>query len=82
MTEGLPPVADSRRPHDAFTLMVIGGVEKMTWALHRGDAFTAKGLDEMQMLRRRLDAFGRALDARCRAAGFPDDADDPDLIED
>ena len=79
MNDGLPRVADSTRPHDAFALVVLGGIEKMTWALNRGEAVSAKGLADMQALRRRLDAFSRALDARLVAAGV---SDDPQLIED
>ena len=71
MTEGLPRVADASRPHDAFALVVLGGVEKMTWALQRGEPFSAKALADMQALQRRLGAFSRALDARTA----------PDLIE-
>ena len=75
MSDGLPRTADATRPQDAFGLMVLGGVEKMTWALNSGHPFSAKALADMQALRRRLEAFARALDAREAAAM-------PDLIED
>lgn len=61
---GLPRAKDVTRAHDAFTLVLIGGVERMTTALRRGDPFSEKGLQEMLQLQRRLGAFSDALDAR------------------
>ena len=66
---GLPRMADTSRPRDAWAIVVLGGVESMTNALRRGDPFSERALDDMRQLRRRLDAFGAALDERCRAAG-------------
>jgi hypothetical protein len=46
--------------------MVLRGVENMTNSLRRGHPFSAKALNEMQQLRRRLDAFSQALDERMK----------------
>lgn len=61
---GLPRSQDTTRPHDAWGLFVLGGVEKMTMALRRGDPFSERALNDMQQLQRRLAAFSDALDAR------------------
>lgn len=61
---GLGRVQDKTRPQDAFELMVLRGVENLTNSLRRGHPFSPKALGEMQQLRRRLDAFGQALDER------------------
>lgn len=64
---GLPRAKDTTRQKDAFTLLILDGVERMTTSLRRGDPFSAKGLDEMQALQRRLKAFSDALEARVSA---------------
>ena len=61
---GLPRVKDETRPQDAFSLMVISGVERITTALRRGDAFSEKALQDMLTLDRRLSAFSAALHDR------------------
>lgn len=61
---GLPRMPDQSRPKDAWAVMVCGGVERITEALRRGDAFTEKSLQDMLMLQRRLDAFNTALNQR------------------
>lgn len=62
--KGLPRVADTSRPRDVFAVMVLGGVERLTEALRRGDAFDEQSLGEMRLLRQRLSAFDAALAAR------------------
>ena len=66
---GLPRVKDATRPRDCWAVMVVGGVERLTEALRRGDAFDAQSLDDMDDLCRRLDAFRNALDMRKQLVG-------------
>ena len=61
---GLHRAKDETRQQDAFSLLVCGGVERLTYALQRGDAFTDRALRDMQDLQRRLSAFSDALDRR------------------
>lgn len=61
---GLPRVKDATTPRDAWAVFVVGGVENLTHALRRGDAFTEKALHDMRTLRMRLTAFSDALTAR------------------
>lgn len=61
---GLPRVADQSRPRDAWALVVCGGIERLTEALRRGDAFDEQSLHDMRALRSRLGAFSDALTAR------------------
>lgn len=61
---GLPRMKDATRPQDAFSVMVLGGVESLTHCLRRGDPFSEKALQDMMALQRRLGAFSDALDAR------------------
>lgn len=61
---GLPRAKDETRPQDAFGLIVIYGVERMTTALRRGDPFSEKALHDMLSLDRRLSAFSTALHDR------------------
>lgn len=61
---GLPRVADASRPRDAWTVMVLGGVERLTDSLRRGDAFDEQSLHDMRALRNRLKAFSDALNLR------------------
>jgi hypothetical protein len=61
---GLPREKDVTRPQDAWTLLVCGGVEKLTYALQRGDPFSDRAVSDMLALQRRLGAFSNALDAR------------------
>ena len=60
----LPRQKDTTRPRDCWAIMVLGGIEKVTEALRRGDAFDAQSVAEMQALCRRLDALKAALDER------------------
>lgn len=64
---GLPRAIDTTPPRDCWRIMVLAPVERLTEALMRGDAFDASSLSDMEALRRRLDAFGRALDSRLAA---------------
>lgn len=66
---GLPRIADTSRPRDCWSVMVLGGIERLTDALRRGDPFDAQSLSDMNALRMRLSAFDAALSARIRAAG-------------
>lgn len=61
---GLPRAKDNSRPREAFTILVLDSVERLTMALRRGDPFTAQGLADMQALSRRLQAFKDALEER------------------
>jgi predicted transcriptional regulator of viral defense system len=61
---GLPRMKDTTRPRDCWQVMVCGGVERLTEALRRGDAFDAQSLADMEELCRRLEGFRMALDAR------------------
>jgi len=61
---GLPKVKDETRQQDAWRLFVLGGVEKMTYSLRKGDAFTERAVNDMMALQRRLQAFSDALDGR------------------
>jgi hypothetical protein len=66
----LPRAADTSRPRDCWAIMVLGGVERLTEALRRGDAFDRQSLADMRELRRRLGAFEIALTLRERDAGL------------
>lgn len=57
-------------PHEAYDIIVLAGIERLTYCLNRGDSFSARGLNDMMKLRRRLDAFGQALDRRMEIEGF------------
>lgn len=61
---GLPRAKDETRPREAFAIMVLSPVEHMTNALRRGDAFSEQALHDMLALKRRLEAFSDALEAR------------------
>ena len=61
---GLPRAKDNTRPRDVFKVMILGGVEKLTESLRRGDPYDHQSLVEMQHLQQRLEAFSDALDAR------------------
>lgn len=64
---GLPRMKDESRPRDAWMIVVCGGVERLTEALRRGDPFSEKALNDMMLLRNRLEAFNLALEARLKA---------------
>ena len=61
---GLPRATDTTRPREAFEILVLNAIERLTMCLRRGDSFTAQGLADMQALSRRLGAFQDALDER------------------
>lgn len=61
---GLPRAYDNTRPREAFEMLVLHSIERLTLALRRGDPFTAQGLTDMQALDRRLSAFHDALKER------------------
>ncbi len=69
----LPRAADTSRPRDCWAIMVLGGVERLTEALRRGDAFDRQSLADMRELRRRLGAFEQALTLREREAGLTEE---------
>lgn len=62
--QGLPRSKTTLPPRDAWAVLVLGGVENLTHALRRGDAFSERALQDMEALQRRLQAFSDALDAR------------------
>lgn len=62
--KGLARAKDQTRPQDAFALMVLGGVERLTGALRRGEPFSERALNDMLALDRRLAAFSEALKSR------------------
>ena len=63
---GLPRVKDNSRPQDAWTLLVCGGIERLTHALMRGDSFSERALQDMMKMDRRLNAFSNALNDRLK----------------
>ena len=63
---GLPRMKDNSRPQDAWTLLVCGGIERLTQSLQRGDAFTESALQDMLKMDRRLKAFHNALNDRLK----------------
>ncbi len=67
---GLPRIADRSRPRDVWAVMVLGGVERLTESLRRGDPYDEQSLADMRALRMRLTAFEAALTAREREAGL------------
>ena len=63
---GLPRMKDNSRPQDAWTLLVCGGIERLTQSLLRGDAFSERALQDMLKMDRRLNAFHNALNDRLK----------------
>lgn len=61
---GLPRAKDETRPQDAFSVVMLGGIERLTTSLRRGDPFSEKALQDMLALDRRLSAFSTALHSR------------------
>lgn len=61
---GLARAKDETRPQEAFDLMVLGGIERLTHSLRRGDPFSDRALNDMLALDRRLSAFSAALHSR------------------
>jgi len=70
---GLPRSKDTTPARDVMVVWVVQPIEHMTMALRRGDPFTAQSLQDMLTVRRRIGAFGDALDARL--AEIPEDTE-------
>ena len=70
MTAGLPRIQTTYRRKPVWDMVLLGGIERLTERLMSGADFTDDDLMDMQALRRRLQAFSNALDARERAAGI------------
>lgn len=66
---GLPRVRSTSRRRPVWELVIVGGIERLTEWLMRGDEVSEADLADMRMLRMRLQAFDRALTAREHAAG-------------
>jgi hypothetical protein len=67
---GLPRIQTTYRKRPVWDMVLLGGIERLTERLMRGDEFSEEDLKDMQALRRRLQAFSQALDARERAEGI------------
>ena len=59
------PQNSSRGTREVFDMLVINGIESVTRALRRGDAFD---LDNLQPLARRCRALSDAFEARMKEA--------------
>lgn len=68
-TRGLPRVHSTSYRRPVWEIVILGGIERMTEQLMRGDAFSDDDLSDMRKLRARLRGFDTALDARERSAG-------------
>ena len=66
---GLREIPGTHRRRAVWEAFALGGFERLTEGLMSGRAFTDDDLKDMQALRQRADAFGRALDAREKAEG-------------
>jgi hypothetical protein len=64
---GLSRQPDRTRPRDTVALLVLDPIEGLTRALMRGDPFSEQSLKEMELLRNRHEAFGKALQVRIDA---------------
>ena len=73
---GLPRVTTNLRRRAVWDMVLLGGIERLTERLMSGAEFTESDLADMQALRRRLQAFSNALDARERAAGIVMDGEE------
>lgn len=67
---GLPRAKDVTRPQSVFSVVLIQGIERLTTSLRRGDPFCGDSLNDMIVLRNRLDAFRLALEERVRLQGM------------
>lgn len=74
---GLPKAPSTLRRRLVWETMIVGGIERLTDSLRRGDEFTDADLRDMQSLDRRLGAFSDALASRIAQA-----AAQGELIED
>jgi len=66
---GLPEITSTTRRRPVWDAFVIGGLERLTESLMRGNEVPEADLDDMRKLRSRCEAFSAALSARERAAG-------------
>lgn len=71
---GLPAIKPTTRRRPIWDYIILGGIERLTESLMRGDEFTDDDLDAMKSLRQRLQGFDRALTQRERAAGIVEEA--------
>ena len=62
----LPRANDITRKRSAWDVFVTGGLEALTTALRRGQAF--RDVEDLITLQRRFSAFSAALDERLAAA--------------
>lgn len=65
---GLPKAPSTLRHRLVWETMIIGGLERLTDALRRGDEFSEADLRDMQALNMRLSAFSAALEMRVEQA--------------
>jgi len=65
---GLPRVPSTLRRRLVWEVMLVGGLERLTDSLRRGDEFSEADLADMNALAMRLDAFRLALEARKQQA--------------
>ena len=72
---GLPRIQTTYRRKPVWETVLLGGIERLTERLMSGAEFTEEDLTDMQALRRRLQAFSNALDARERAAGVVEETE-------
>ena len=66
---GLPEITSTTRRRPVWDAFVIGGLERLTESLMRGNEVPEADLDDLRKLRARCNAFSAALDNRERAAG-------------
>jgi len=65
---GLPKAPSTVRRRLVWETMIIGGLERLTDSLRRGDEFSDGDLKDMQALDMRLNAFSDALAQRVMQA--------------
>ena len=61
---GLPRQFDTTRPVDAFDTMVLGGIERLTDRLRRGDPVSAQACADIERIIARLSALKAAYEHR------------------
>ena len=61
---GLRRIDDDTRPREAWAIVVLESIERLTTSLRRGHPFSTQAVRDMQALQRRLQAFSEALDYR------------------
>ena len=66
----LPASKPMNRSRPVWGFVLLGGIERLTEWLMRGDAINDDDLQDLVALRQRLRAFDAALTARERAAGI------------